>query len=426
MKSKKRKNSLTGSISFLLALTLLNQLAFPTVAWALTGGPSQPEVQSFEPIGTTQMVDPFSGDFVYNIPLMDVDGYPLNISYHSGIGMDQEASWVGLGWNLNVGSINRSMRGLPDDFDGKDDAVVKEHNIEKNWTFGVGIDNTFEFVGMPMGKYFKGRIGFGINTNIFYNNYKGMGIEFGTSHSTGVSVNNQSKNFSAGPNLSAQLSLNSQEGLGIDHSLGLNASIGNAEKRQVNMGINMGRHYNTRAGIKERKLSASLKYTGKSGRYIGTSTSSTLPVGNQSYVPQVNMPMSNFSFSGSLGLGPEAAWGAYLFGINISYSKQELAKRKQEQPAYGYLFSDDAGNDKKALYDINREKDGEYTPNLPMLPVTNFTYDVFSVTGQGIGGIYRPYRNDKGVVGDPHVEDGGEGGNAGVDIAFAAYLKLGG
>ena len=41
------------------------------------------------------MVDLFSGDFNYNIPLMEVGGYPINLSYHSGIGMDQEASWVG-------------------------------------------------------------------------------------------------------------------------------------------------------------------------------------------------------------------------------------------------------------------------------------------------------------------------------------------
>ncbi len=46
---------------------------------------SQPEVQSFEPVGTSDMVDLFSGDFNYNIPLLDVGGYPINISYHSGI-----------------------------------------------------------------------------------------------------------------------------------------------------------------------------------------------------------------------------------------------------------------------------------------------------------------------------------------------------
>src|SRR5688572_4301607 len=102
-----------------MILVMGYQLVLPaTQVHALTSGPSQPEVQSFEPVGTTEMVDLFSGDFVYNIPLMDVEGYPINISYHSGINMEQEASWVGLGWNINPGEINRNVRGVPDDFKG--------------------------------------------------------------------------------------------------------------------------------------------------------------------------------------------------------------------------------------------------------------------------------------------------------------------
>src|SRR6185312_11130627 len=118
-----------------MALLMFSEAIFPTAVFALTGGPSQPEVQSFEPIGTSEMVDPFSGDFTYNIPLMDVGGYPVNISYHSGITMDQEASWVGLGWNISPGVINRNMRTIPDDFDG--DIVTKEFNIKPNFTYGV-------------------------------------------------------------------------------------------------------------------------------------------------------------------------------------------------------------------------------------------------------------------------------------------------
>ena len=76
----------------------------------IPGGPDQPEVKGFTPIGTSDMVDPFTGDFSYNLPLMDIDGYPINMSYSAGVTMDQEASWVGLGWNLNPGVLNRSMR----------------------------------------------------------------------------------------------------------------------------------------------------------------------------------------------------------------------------------------------------------------------------------------------------------------------------
>src|SRR5689334_3024013 len=94
--------------SLILIFTFTGEMLLPLKALALTSGPSQPEVQGFEPVGTTEMVDLFSGDFVYNIPLMDIDGYPINIAYHGGIGMEQEASWVGLGWSLNPGEINRT------------------------------------------------------------------------------------------------------------------------------------------------------------------------------------------------------------------------------------------------------------------------------------------------------------------------------
>src|SRR5690606_25655561 len=97
---------------------MVNQIVFPTVASALTSGPTQPELQSFEPVGTTEMVDLFSGDFTYNIPLFELPGpnggYPINLFYNSVTNPDAEASMVGLGWNLGIGAINRQMRGLPD------------------------------------------------------------------------------------------------------------------------------------------------------------------------------------------------------------------------------------------------------------------------------------------------------------------------
>ncbi|MBK8705979.1 MAG: hypothetical protein IPN33_22110 [Saprospiraceae bacterium] len=131
-KSKARRKT-----ALFLVFIMLFQVVAPTAAFALTGGPSQPEVQSFEPVGTSDMVDPFTGDFNYNIPLLDIDGYPINIAYHSGITMDQEASWVGLGWNINPGVINRGMRGIPDDFNG--DEVVKHLSMKPNRTYGFQI-----------------------------------------------------------------------------------------------------------------------------------------------------------------------------------------------------------------------------------------------------------------------------------------------
>ncbi len=93
-------------------------------------------MQSFQSVNTNNRVDLFTGDFSYNIPLLDVGGYPVNIHYQSGITMDQESSWVGLGWNINPGTITRNMRGLPDDFKGDSDEVSKTVSMKPNITSG--------------------------------------------------------------------------------------------------------------------------------------------------------------------------------------------------------------------------------------------------------------------------------------------------
>lgn len=83
-----------------LLLVMLGQTLGVPTANALTGGPSQPESRAFEPVGTTEMVDLFTGDFTYNIPLFELPGpnggTPLTLL------IMQELDWkmnpVGLGW----------------------------------------------------------------------------------------------------------------------------------------------------------------------------------------------------------------------------------------------------------------------------------------------------------------------------------------
>ncbi|MDL2212980.1 hypothetical protein LJC29_03330 [Bacteroides sp. OttesenSCG-928-N06] len=61
-------------------------------------------------------VSHYSGVPNTNLPLYEVDIYgyklPISLSYHaSGIRVNQEASWVGLGWSLNVGGmISRTIK----------------------------------------------------------------------------------------------------------------------------------------------------------------------------------------------------------------------------------------------------------------------------------------------------------------------------
>jgi hypothetical protein len=92
----------------------------PTSLFASNNGPKAPEAANFEPVDATDMVNLATGDMSYVLPLLNVPspggGYPISLTYHGGIAYESEASWVGLGWNLNPGSIDRGVNGVPDDW----------------------------------------------------------------------------------------------------------------------------------------------------------------------------------------------------------------------------------------------------------------------------------------------------------------------
>src|ERR1700716_3943068 len=66
-------------------------------------------------------VGKYTGIPEINIPLYEItEGdikVPISLSYHaSGVKVEENASWVGLGWSLNAGgAITRSVRGKPDE-----------------------------------------------------------------------------------------------------------------------------------------------------------------------------------------------------------------------------------------------------------------------------------------------------------------------
>jgi hypothetical protein len=125
------------SLRFAAALALLGTAP----AWALQGGNVMPEYVQFSPAESPDMVSLGSGDFSYTLPLGEVPGpyggYPLSMSYHAGIGPNQEATWVGLGWTLNPGAINRNLRGAPDDqFHGGELAFLYSYSKSPTGAWG--------------------------------------------------------------------------------------------------------------------------------------------------------------------------------------------------------------------------------------------------------------------------------------------------
>ena len=408
--------------AWLLLLLFLSEIFSPMHIMALGSGPSQPEMAAFTPAGTTEMVDPFTGDFSYNIPLMDVEGYPINIAYNSDVSMQQEASWVGLGWNLNVGSVNRSVRGLPDDFKGEkieSETYIKPMIITK---FGAGAG--VELFGLPIkSKFLKNRIGGGISHDVafIHNNYKGFGLSyassFGPTFGNGLQVN---------PRIGGDL--NSLDGSTINSSLGVSISGTDKDNNRsgFSIGGSAGSGYNTRTGQKMLSLGGTAGYFLKSstptshrGGYVSktninqslSGNATFLPVGMITYTPypQLKMKSSTHSFSASVGweveIDPVTSTSAFpsakVYGSRTEQSIDEAAE--EDKAAYGYLYTENAG--KEDLKDFNRERQIALNSEISNLSPVNFTYDVFSVSAQGVSGTFRPFRNDIGTLNDPQIED---------------------
>lgn len=415
-------------ISFFLLITFVSEVVTPTATFALTGGPSQPEVQAFTPVSTAEMVDLTSGDFKYNIPLMDVGGYPLNVAYNSGIGMDDEASWTGLGWNLNVGAINRNMRGLPDDFNGE--VIEKEFNMKDNTTYGVTVGVGVELFGyQKQGSSSKttGKLNLGLG--ISYNNYTGIGME--QSASTGISAGNPSKSTM---NASLGMKSSNSGGLTITPNLSFSAKTDNKQKEDAttygSASIGIGMSVNSRAGLKDLNINAGytrhrqkeMEYKGETvslDRSGGTSSAGVINFGASTHVPHLQNSMVNNSVALSI------KFGATIFGLDGDvtlggyYSNQSLKDQYTSTAAYGYMFSHAGQDADNVLMDFNREKDQAFSRYTKNLPVTNQTYDVFSVTGQGIGGAFRPFRSEVGYVFDNRSTNTSDSYSVGGELAGA-------
>jgi hypothetical protein len=412
-------------------------IGFPAPGWALTGGPSQPEFTSFTPVEVSNMVDLFSGDFQYNIPLLDVEGYPINLSYATGMGMEDQASSVGFGWTLNAaGIINRAVRGIPDDFNG--DRIVTETNMKTNWTIGVGSGAGAEFVGFDfteaaetIGEVSGGQLKFSFDQNlgINYNSYTGLGYEmsFGTSSSALFAWSNTKLGASA------KLGINSETGIGVD--AGLFASMSYSKLNDNNafggdLGINTG--VNSRSGLRHVTISASLGYSHSQFRKVPVLASTGLsysghaviPVGFRTYIPQATNAFRSYAISGDMRLGGEMTWVGITGNVNGYYSTQYLSDPEKTSKSYGYLYAHNGKDDRGALHDFNREKDGAYNKNVPSVAMSQMTYDVYTVSGQGVSGMFRPFR-DFGTVYDPYVYSSSDGGSLGGDITVGNTFKAG-
>ena len=426
-----RKKKIYRAVAAFLALNLIAELVFPIAAHALTNGPSQPEVQSFEPVGTSDMVDLFTGDFNYNIPLFELPGpnggYPFNLAYHSGIGMDQEASWVGLGWNLNPGAIVRNMRGLPDDFNGQ--TITRRTDMEDNHAFGLGYGLNSETAGADWEKV---GVNFSAFFSLHYDNYKGLGYSLvpGFSFSHFIDQKELHKN-----NYGLDLTIDSKEGIGVGVKLSHSDHV-TRNMRSFGVGTSFssrsGMSYSAFGQMRVNRSGASDTRRGGGGYSMGGG--STFSFAQDAYTPVTSNTTTSVNLGISFKAGPV---GAPLLFPNAStrgfYNIQHLDNKNQQVNYFGYGYNylgeaeynyENVANklDPRHIYDMNREKDGMIHTNTPNLSTPNLTFDYYGVQGQGIGGSYRAYSPQAGRIYDSPVFSWGAGGSLGVEIGGGGHF----
>ena len=393
------------------------------------GGPNQPEMSSFKSVGTDNMVNLFTGDFSYNIPLLDVGGYPVNIFYDGSVTMEQEASWVGLGWNINPGTVNRNMRGVPDDFDGTD--VLKQTQLMKpnvTWGFTAGFD--LELVGIKDFKMFSGSAG--ATLDLSFNNYLGPALGLGIKGATNVKIGGLagSEKASAPVKIGGGISanINSRSGVTLSPNVSLTSnSFGNI--KGFSTGIGLGTSFNSRSGIKQLQLSEQMSYSYskvKEGNERegsrGIMSSSVISFSKPSYIPSLRMPLTNEAYSGHFQLG-NALFGVYGSAEVEAYKQiSRVAQPNQQKPLVGYLYYEKAVSNPNAVMDFTRFNDNEVTPNTPIISAPQYSYDVFSIQGEGTGGSIRAYRNDMGYVRDNITRSVDKNISGGVDVGIPGHF----
>lgn len=438
-----RKQSKTAAL-FLLVIHAIS-VFYPGTSYALTSGPSAPEATEFKSASITNLVDPFTGDFSYNIPLLDVDGYPINLAYSSGGSMDDEATWVGYGWNVNPGNLTRVMKGIPDDFNGTDQ-IRKEYNTREDVTGGIAFNVSLELFGLDF-------IGANASTDIFYNNQRGLGIEIGAGISATLSTaKHVAGEYTAGLSAGANLGITSNSQTGADFNFGVNMGISTKDKENAtgSLGLRFGGSLNSRAGMKSTTLSGSFN-TSKSetnetkqareeyndmhgteyqASTLGTSSSMSLGSATSTYGmafnPTITMPMKNESFSLSPQIGVEI-WGLQIpIQATAHFTRQSLATHGKNFPAYGFLHMNEGKGDQNAVLDFNREKDVPYMESTPCLSIPYVTADLFTATSQFGSSQFKAVSNSNNIFFDSYGSNTSDAFSLGIEFGAGGGIKGGG
>ncbi|RYZ46390.1 MAG: hypothetical protein EOP49_23380, partial [Sphingobacteriales bacterium] len=235
------------------------------------------------------------------------------------------------------------------------------------------------------------------------------------------------------------LESSSTDGVTASPSVSLHAKGMEKKNADTQLTGSLGVSMNSRKGVEAVTLSASRSVqqfksktnecgettTEKAGMLGAGGGGASLSLNDASFTPskRVGMSSSNVMFNLNLenafyGMDP----GMKFSGYRTTQGYKQSEKYKVES-AYGYENTTNATL--SDVLDFNREKDRTVTNNTISLPLTNYTYDLYNIQGQGIGGMYRPYRSQTGFIFDNFTQDDSFGGTLGVEIGAGTGTHFG-
>src|SRR4051812_4048441 len=426
------KYKMIRKIMFCTGLIMLAEIVCPSVSFALTSGPAQPEFSSFEPVATTNMVNEFTGDMTYNIPILNLPGangggYAMSLSYHSGNSPEEESSWVGYGWTLNPGAINRGKKGFADDVKGQ--KVNYWNKVPANWTATLGGSVSLEAFSLDLKKI----LGASVSSTLRYNNYKGFGSSMGANLniakglvSLGYNTSDGDGSFSAAVNPMALLSYikNKKEGDKTENKHKTKDPI-KAEKAKLKS--EMAKKKLEKDGIHGTKFSTgsgmgAVNVIGSSyGLYSHTGGERALSVNKyKGFSANVNV---------SVNLTPSPAEIGATFSIAGSYNRQEntnsagVAGAADPIDTYGYMYSAYADDNSQMAY--YTEKDNSYDKRDYYIGMPFSNADNYMMTGEGMSGGFRLYNKYSGHFKPRNVSSDIQSYNIGVAVEVGLDIGAG-
>jgi hypothetical protein len=364
-----KKKLLTKTIALTLAASLLLQSFLPQKLFAMNG-PQSPEFSNFSPIGSSGMVNDFTGSFSYNLPVISIPGpdgggYALNLSYSSDLSPEADASWVGYGWNLNPGAIVRGKQGFPDDMNAG--TITKFNKAPSDLTASISASTSAEAFSFDLPV--------DLSATALYNSYNGLSVSAAASYSLS----------SYGLSMTGSLTTTG------DHSFDAGFSPGKCFNDVTGTALKKADSYMHQAFLGSKLHDDMANWKGFSvGKYCSYS------LANQSRPTYVR---GYDGFSIGVSIDVQAAPLSVPAGVGVKLEgkvSMHFPIESEDMEYYGYLYSHNAEKGNNILMDYTVEKESPYNERDYYLAIPYSAADNFMVMGEGIGGSFRAYSRTPG------------------------------